>query len=265
MNPEIYFIGDFLIQSYGLFVVIGGYAAFFYMSFYAKKELNIKKDKIAYLAFLIILFSFIGAKVFFYLEDPEFYFGTPSNMISSLGSGFVFFGCAIFGIPAMYWFFWKNKWPIWQMLDLMAFMGIIAQTFGRMGCFMAGCCYGIPTESWVGVVFTHPNSLAKPLHTALHPTQLYEVVLLASIGLFLFWYKDRKKFQGQLILIYLIIYSIGRIFIEVYRGDLARGYIIDEVLTHSQLISIFIITTFSIIYVHRKTNKSIYPYPKHNI
>lgn len=203
------------------------------------------------------LSSFVGGKFFYFLKHPDFFFGTPSNMLLNLGNGFVFFGSLIFAIPSLLWFFKNNNWPVWQMFDIMAFVAIIAHFFGRIGCFMAGCCFGIPTNRWMGIVFSDPKSSA-PLHVHLHPTQLYEISLIGSIGLFLFWFKDRKEFHGQLWLLYLMLYSSGRIFIDMYRGDSINSFIIDGILTHSQLISIVFIITVSQLYIFLKRNKSFY-------
>jgi phosphatidylglycerol:prolipoprotein diacylglycerol transferase len=123
----------------------------------------------------------------------------------------------------------------------MAIVAPIIHGFGRLGCFFAGCCYGVPTDSILGVVFTDEISQAKPLHTALHPTQLYEFVLISSILLVLVQLKRKQKFEGQLFFVYIILYATGRSITEMFRGDLRRGFIIEDLLSHSQFISIVLI------------------------
>jgi len=253
MLPEIHFFDSITIYVYGLCIVVGGYLTVSYMAFYGKKELNIPRESIIYLAFIICIAAFIGGKFFFFLQNPKLYFGKPLNMLDSLNSGFVFFGSVIFVIPSILWYFKKNNWPVLQMFDIMAFVGIIAQLFGRIGCLMAGCCYGIPTEGWMGIVFSNPKS-AAPLNIHLHPTQLYEITLIGSIGIFLFWFKDRKRFHGEVWFLYLILYSSGRIFTDMYRGDLVKSYIIQNILTHSQLISIILISVAAVLYYLFKAN-----------
>ena len=107
---------------------------------------------------------------------------------------------------------------------------------------------GIPTDSWMGVVFTDPICHAEPLNTPLHPTQLYSVGMLLIILAVLFFIKSRKKFDGQLFPIYLMLYSIGRSIIEEYRGDEARGFLMDGWLSHSQFISLFIFAGAAFLY-----------------
>ena len=107
-----------------------------------------------------------------------------------------------------------------------------------------------------GVTFTHEASKARPLHTPLHPTQLYEATLIAGIFVILNMFKRHQRFQGQLFLIYIMLYAIGRAVIEIFRGDIRRGFIIEDVLSHSQLISLLLVSTVLYFYFRlAKTNK----------
>lgn len=241
MFPELFEIAGSTIYSYGVLIAIGASLGFYYTSKTAKKELNIPTDKIQTLAILIILAAFLGGKILFYFEKPGFYFNPPSNMLKNFRTGFVFYGSLLFVIPTVIWYFRKNKLPVWPMLDIIAITGTIVHFFGRLGCFAAGCCYGLPTNSRLGIVFSHEASKAKPLHTALHPTQLYEATLIFFIFITLNMFKRYQRFKGQLFLIYIMMYAIGRAVIEIFRGDIRRGFIIEDVLSHSQLISLLLV------------------------
>ncbi|MEX2597904.1 MAG: prolipoprotein diacylglyceryl transferase [Salibacteraceae bacterium] len=254
MFPKLFEIGDFTIYSYGFFIVLGATLAYFHMAKEAKRLYGIDSEKISTLLLWIIAMAFIGGKVLFYLEDPGYYVSNPSAMWDDLGNGFVFFGSLLFGVPVVIWFFKKNNWNVWGMLDITAFSVLIVHAFGRLGCFLAGCCHGNHTDSWLGVVYTDPACQAELLNTPLHPTQLYAVVLLASIFFLLKWIQKNKKiFDGQLFLIYVILYSLGRGVIEEFRGDEARGYIFDGWFSHSQLISSFLIIIALVFYSRRLT------------
>lgn len=222
--------------------MLGAISGYLYMANAGQKELGIKPEKIQNLALYIIVAAFIGGKLLFYMEKPDYYFSPPSNMLKNFRQGFVFYGSLLFAIPVAIWFFRKEKWPLWPVLDRLAIAGVIVHLFGRMGCFFAGCCYGTPTDSILGVTFTDEHSQANPLHTSLHPTQLYEATLLVTILGVLWMFKRHKRFEGQLFFIYIIMYAAGRSVIEIFRGDLRRGFIIDDVLSHSQFISIILIT-----------------------
>jgi phosphatidylglycerol:prolipoprotein diacylglycerol transferase len=120
---------------------------------------------------------------------------------------------------------------------------------------MAGCCYGLPTDSFLGVVFTNPVCQANPLNTSLHPTQLYEAGFIFIILITLLFLKNRKQFDGQLFLIYLIMYAVGRAIVEIFRGDLERGFLIKDYLSNSQFISLLIIAGALYFYVKLRNAK----------
>jgi len=242
MHPELFKIGSFTIHTYGLMIMLGATLGYFYMTYSVKKDLNIPAEKIQNLAIMIIVAAFIGGKLFFYLENPSYYFDSFDNMKRNFRTGFVFYGSLLFAIPLIIWYFRKEKFPVWPLLDRIAVVATIIHGMGRLGCFFAGCCYGIPATIPWAVTFTDANSQAEPLNTPLHPTQLYSAGLIFSILLILLMFKRHKRFEGQLFFIYIILYAIGRGIIEIFRGDEARGYIIDGVLSHSQFISLVVIT-----------------------
>jgi phosphatidylglycerol---prolipoprotein diacylglyceryl transferase len=250
MHPEIFsfdtpgflrgiFPDQMTVQGYGLMIALGILAAIFYAARQTSK-LGFEFSKINDLFIWIFVAAFVGGRFFYFFERPDYYFGNPSNMLELSGAGFVFYGSLLFAIPTMIIYFKAKKMPVYQMLDIMAFVALIVHGFGRMGCFMAGCCHGVPTNSVVGVTFDHPATMASPIGTPLHPTQIYEILLLAFIFATLKVVQAKQSFQGQLFLLYIILYALGRPVIEIFRGDEGRGFIMDGLLSHSQLISIII-------------------------
>lgn len=217
------------------------------MAVQGKKNFGTSFDKSNSLFIYIVISAYVGGKVFFFFENPSFYIHNLAKLFS--GNGFVFFGSLLFAIPTMVWFFKKNNIPTLPMLDVMAIVTCIVHGFGRIGCFMSGCCHGKPTDSFLSVVFTNPVCQAEPLNTPLHPTQLYESGFIFTLMVALLIIKRNKKFDGQLFLIYLIAYSVGRNLLEFLRGDEARGYLIQDILSHSQFISIIVIAVAFYFYV----------------
>lgn len=238
---------QFTIQGYGTMIALGIIAALLYARWRAGK-LGVEKNKMIDLFIYVFIAAFIGGRFFYFFEKPDYYFGNPGNMLEFSGSGFVFYGSLIFAIPVMLWFFKKNKMPVMSMLDVMAGVALLVHMFGRMGCFMAGCCHGLPTDNLLAVTFTHPTSKAEPLGVPLHPTQLYEIFMLLVIFAVISIIRNRKIFEGQLFLVYIMLYAIGRSVIEIFRGDEIRGFVFDGILSHSQLISIFIIAVAAYFY-----------------
>jgi phosphatidylglycerol:prolipoprotein diacylglycerol transferase len=138
------------------------------------------------------------------------------------------------------WWLRKENIPYKPVLDIAAFSIPVVHIFGRLGCFLAGCCYGKVCTSSIGVTFTHPETLAMPQNVPLFPTQLFDLGLNLAILLIVFLLEKRKKFEGQLFLVYLMIYAVGRSVIEIYRGDEARGFLFGGALSHSQFIAILL-------------------------
>jgi phosphatidylglycerol:prolipoprotein diacylglycerol transferase len=245
------------IHSYGVLIALGALSGFLYASFVAKKELGIDNQVMQGLARIIIIAAFVGGKVFYYFEDPGFYFSPPSNMLHNFRTGFVFYGSLLFVIPSVIWYVRKYKLPILPMLDIVAIAGIIIHSFGRMGCFLAGCCYGKETTGPIFIEFTDAAAVA-PINQHLHPTQLYSIALLLCILIILIMFKRYQRFQGQLFFIYIMLYALGRGVIEIFRGDIRRGFIIENVLSHSQLISLLLIGVIGFFYIklQRKAQKA---------
>jgi phosphatidylglycerol:prolipoprotein diacylglycerol transferase len=140
------------------------------------------------------------------------------------------------------------------MLDIMAIVTCIVHGFGRLGCFMAGCCYGLPTDSFLGVIFSDPKC-AAPLHTPIHPTQLYEATFIFLLMTALLVLRQRKIFDGQVFLVYLVAYACGRSVIELFRGDFERGFVIKDIISISQFISLLIIA--AAVYFYVKLNRRV--------
>ena len=254
MHPILFEVGSFTIYTYGFFIAMGAVLGGLYTWWQGKKQFGWTFDQANTLFVLLIFAGVIGGKVFVLFEDPTYYLKNLSKLFS--GSGFVFYGSLLTAIPVMLWFFKKNKIPTLAMLDVMAIVTCIVHGLGRIGCFNAGCCYGLRTDSFLGVVFTDPVCQANPLNVSLHPTQLYEVTLILGILIFLLIQKKYKKFDGQQFILYLIIYAIGRSALETLRGDLERGFIIKDWVSNSQFISALVIGVAIYFYVklNRKAN-----------
>lgn len=250
MHPILFEVGGITIYTYGFFIALGALAAFSYMAWQSRREFGVTFDQSNNLFILLLAAGVIGGKFFMIFEDPSYYLSNPGKLFS--GSGFVFYGSLLLCIPTMIWFFRRNKIPVLAMLDVMAVVTCIVHGFGRIGCFMAGCCYGHPTDSLWGVTFTDPQCHARPLGTPLHPTQLYEggFVFILLTGLLVL--KGRKKFDGQVFLVYLIAYACGRAVIELFRGDLARGFVVEDLISNSQFISLLMVLAAIYFYVKLK-------------
>ena len=255
MHPVLFKVGSFTIYTYGFCIALGALLGFLYMYWQGKKQYSLTFDQSNNLFILLVLAGVVGGKFFMIFEDPSLYLSQPKKLFS--GSGFVFYGSLLTTIPVMLWYFKKIKVPVLGMLDVMAVVTCIVHGFGRIGCFMAGCCYGLPTDGFLSVVFSNPVCQAEPLHTPLYPTQLFEAAFIFSILIVLILLKKKKNFDGQLFLIYLMVYAVGRGILEMFRGDIERGFLIENILSNSQFISILVISVALYFYIRLNRTKKI--------
>jgi phosphatidylglycerol---prolipoprotein diacylglyceryl transferase len=237
VHPTLLHIGPFPVHTYGLLIAIGFLVSVQVIKFLSEKsKLNV--DLILDLTFWNLLVGFLGARTLFVITRWESFMSDPLSIFKVWEGGLVFYGGPIFAIPLTIWFLRKNKLPLWRTIDVLAPGLVIGHAFGRLGCLAAGCCYGKPTGGNWGIKFDS-ELVDIPLRGVyLHPTQIYESVALFLVFIGLLFVFRRKKFDGQVGLVYLMVYPIVRSIIEAFRGDVIRGFVIDGILSTSQFISI---------------------------
>ena len=234
MKNELFSIGPFTVYGYGLMIAIGILAAYVTAEYRAKKY-GLDPDKIFYLVIWAVVGGFAGAKVLYFLTRLKDIMENP-RVLLDLADGFVVYGGIIGGIFSAMAYCKIEKLPFLKYFDLVMPSVALAQGFGRIGCFLAGCCYGRETDSALGIVFH--NSSYAPNGVKLLPTQLISSGLDFMLCIVLILLDRKKKGDGQIAGAYLVLYSIGRFILEFYRGDLIRGNV--GALTTSQFIAIFV-------------------------
>ncbi len=223
MHPIIFEIFGIKVFSYGLMMAIGMVMGIITATYLAKKS-NINPDEIFNLAFVIIVFSILGARLFYIIENIDYYARHPLEIILLNKGGLVFYGGLAGGFLSGYVYIKKNKLPLLKIADIFFTALPLGQAFGRIGCFLNGCCYGKPTGASWGVVFP-PNSIPFNHYKdfiLIHPVQLYNSTANFIIFLILFTIYDEKKYDGSIACFYGILYSISRFMTEFYRGDEGR-------------------------------------------
>lgn len=234
MKNDLLTIGGLTVHGYGLMIGIGFIAAYLMTEFRARKY-RMNTDIVFTLFISSVVFGLLGAKVLYYLTILDRFIKDPGVILDEM-EGFVVYGGIIGGVLAGYVVCRIKKEKFWQYFDLIAPAIALAQGFGRIGCLLAGCCYGKETDSPLSITF-HTSDFA-PNDVALIPTQIYSSILdfLNCIVLCLIarYAKKERTVSGC----YLIFYSTGRFILEFFRGDLERGSV--GVLSTSQFISIFI-------------------------
>ena len=230
MYNDLFSIGPVTIRGYGLMIGLGIVAAILLGEYRAKKR-GLNGEAIYGLTFFAVVTGFVAAKLLFILTQWENFLKNSKAYLSF--EGFVVFGGIIGAILSLYLYCRVKKLDLLDYLDLMAPSVALAQAFGRVGCFLAGCCYGRETDSCIGVVFTH--SAYAPNGVKLLPTQLFMSAGDLLLMLILLWYSSKERMKGRTTMLYLILYSLGRFALEFLRND-NRGTV--GILSTSQFIGI---------------------------
>lgn len=234
MHNELFTIGPITIYGYGLMIAIGIIAAYLNTERLAKKA-GLDPDPVFNILIIGVGFGLIGAKLLYYITILDEIIANP-KLLLNITEGFVVYGGIILGIVMAALYCRKKQLPFLKYLDAAAPSIALAQGFGRFGCFLAGCCYGMEMDCPISITFT--DSAYAPNNVPLFPSQLVSSAFdFAHFFVLCALYKKNKT-PGKIGAFYLIFYSIGRFIIEFFRGDLARGSV--GTLSTSQFISIFV-------------------------
>jgi len=269
MYPILFRIWSFPVNTYGVFLALAFLGAIFVTVKLGVRD-GLPKERIYDLCLWLLLSSLVGSKLLMLFTEPE-YRQNPKLLFSLdfLRSGGVFYGGLIGAIIAAVLLMRHWKLPWWKTADACAPGIALGNFFGRQGCFAAGCCWGKPTNLPWGVQFTQAGHDVTdvPINAHLHPTQLYESFAMLIVFFFLLWLHKRKKFSGQVILAYAVIYATVRFLIEFVRDD-PRGDIMGLTsltgLSTSQMIGLVVGTAalITLIVRWRRANSSPSPKPK---
>lgn len=251
MRYKLFELGPVTIYSYGFMIALG----FILCTLLAERrsrKLGLDPDKIVSLAFWCIAGGLLGAKILYYITEIKSIIENP-KLLLDIANGFVVYGGILGGILGGYLFVRKNRLKFLQYFDLAMPSVSLAQGFGRLGCFMAGCCYGVETDGTWGIVF-HDSPFA-PNGVRLVPTQLISSAGDFLICFILCMYARRNHKDGSVGALWLILYSIGRFVIEFFRGD-PRGNV--GTLSTSQFIAIFMMAAGAAVMaaVHKHRNSA---------
>lgn len=234
MKNELFTIGPFTVYGYGTMIALGVLAAYLTAEYRARKQ-KLPYEHVFFLVIWCVIGGFAGAKLLFWITEWKRLLADPGFAIRTFGDGFVVYGGILGGILTGYIYCRIKKLVFLQFFDLVMPSIALAQGIGRIGCLLAGCCYGKETDSFLSITFQ--NSDFAPNGVTLIPTQIYASLLdFLHFGILLFIAR-RKKADGEVAACYLLFYSAGRFILEFFRGDLIRGSV--GILSTSQFISIF--------------------------
>jgi phosphatidylglycerol---prolipoprotein diacylglyceryl transferase len=198
MHPVLCKIGSISLYSWG-FMVAFGTLAWLIVSLRIGKREGIKEETILDLFIYVVISAAIGARLFYVLAFPGRYLSDPISVLYLNEGGLVFIGGLCGVLIAAFIFIRRFNINIWKLLDLMSPGTMIGYSIGRIGCFLNGCCYGIT------------------LFGIQQPTQIYSSLSGIIIFVLLLYLYGRKKYDGQIFLWALLLYSIYRFLLEFLR------------------------------------------------
>jgi phosphatidylglycerol:prolipoprotein diacylglycerol transferase len=243
MLPVLIKIGPVTLYTYGLMMALAMLTAAYYVQRRAGIE-GEDPEKALDLAFYCLIAALVGSRALYIIVEYKQYIADPLAIFKIWEGGLVFYGGFIAAALTGFWFVNKHKIKPWKMADIAAPALALGHGIGRLGCLFAGCCYGKPTDSWLGITFTNPLALA-PKGIPLYPTQIFSSLNELTIFVILILVRPYKKFDGQLFLMWMGLYATGRFIIEFYRGD-RRGVSVGELST-SQGIAIAVAVTAAVV------------------
>lgn len=234
MYPELLHLGPFVISSYGFMMVMAFLAAYVFIQRDGKR-LGWQPDLAQDVVFWAAIGGVLGAKVYYLIENIgrgsgrniagigdviaglfTLNLGRMAEGIQNFGAGLVFFGGLMGGMLAVTLLLRRKKMKWLPMADVLAPYLILGYAVGRVGCFLVGDDYGMPSDLPWAMAF--PNGL-PPTTVAVHPTQLYEIALGLIIFGFLFRFRLKAKFTGQVFALYLLLVGTERFLIEFIRTN----------------------------------------------
>ncbi len=220
MYPRLLHIyGPLWVQSYGVMIVLGFLLFLVCMYNDSRRARLIDSDTFFNVIFVGLVSGVIGGRLLFVITEWSSFTNPWLDMFYVWQGGFVVLGSIIGVVIALPIYLKMHAVKVFMFLDIAALYGPLMQSVARIGCLLAGCCYGAQAQGFIfSIVFKDPVGFA-PVGVALHPTQIYMSLLSFSIFIILFVLKRFLQKPGQSIFLYLILESVARIGIDFWRGD----------------------------------------------
>ena len=246
MHPILFKIGPITIYTYGVMVALGIFFGSLVLVKLAERE-GIPREDVVDTAFWSIVAGFVGARLFFFIYNPE-YLKPWYRIFFIWEGGLVWYGGVVFGALTAVYFIKKRKIPVWKFADVVSIALSVGLGFGRIGCTMAGCCYGKECHAPFALVFTNPHS-AAPLNVPLWPTEPVSAAANFLIAFILYLLYRKRKVPGEVFGFYLILYGTFRFLIEFVRATPKE---ILGTFSNNQIISIIMVAAGIAIVIYRR-------------
>jgi len=243
MHPILIDFGFFQLPTYGVLLATGVIASLWTLRLRADRA-GMDGVRLVDFALWLVIWALIGAKLLLVIVELPRYLADPAALLGTVRAGGVFLGGFIAAVIAAVILLRRYKLPALASFDVVVPSLALGHAIGRIGCLMAGCCWGGRCDLPWAITYTNPiaaENLGTPLHTALHPFPVYSSLFNFGLYLLLAAFYRRRPTTGRVFATYLVLYGIGRFLLEWTRGDAVRGIFFDGAVSTSQLISIALI------------------------
>jgi len=244
MHPILVKLGPLTVYSYGVMVALG-FAVCAFLIYKHAARLGLNKERVVDMLVLILIGGIIGARLLYIWLNFGYYILRPIEIFDLSKGGLVWYGGFAAGLIAAVIYVRMNKMDFWLIMDLIVPYVALAQAFGRIGCYLNGCCYGVVAPAGFPISVAFPGSIV-----ARHPTQVYSALLLVIIYLVLRLRQEMPHFKGAILLSYCMLYPLKRFIVEFFRGDNPRAYF---GMTLSQVLSFAVFFTALIIFIRKRS------------
>jgi phosphatidylglycerol:prolipoprotein diacylglycerol transferase len=258
MHPTLVDLGFYQLPSYGVLVALGVVAGLLTLKRRGDRA-GLDGAQLVDVGLWLVIWALVGAKGLLVLVELPRYLHNPAEIIGLVRAGGVFLGGFLAAIVAAIVLFRRHRLPPLATLDAFIPSVALGQAIGRIGCLLAGCCWGSRCDLPWAITYTDPAAAANvgtPLHVAVHPYPAYESLLDFGLYLVLELLYSRRPSAGRLFATYLLAYGSARFLLEWTRGDAARGFVLSGALSTSQLIALAMIglgTALQFVIARRRT------------
>ena len=240
MHPILFDFGPFTLYTYGV-LLAAAYLLGLQFALVRARTRGLDRQRVMDLGIWIIVGALAGAKLLLLLTGFRQYTQDPRAILDLVRSAGVFYGGLIAAVAVAVVYMRRYRMPVWTTTDVFAPGIALGHSVGRLGCLMAGCCFGRPTSVPWAITFHNPAASLNsdtPLGVPLHPTQLYEAgAELIVLGVLLWLERRGRAFPGRTFWSYMLLYAVSRFLIEFYRGD-PRGAV--GIFSTSQFLSLIL-------------------------
>ena len=239
MHPELIDLGFWAVPTYGVVLAVAVVVGLWTLKLRADQA-EMDGTKIVDLTLWIVIWALVGSKLLMVLLDLPRYLRHPADLVGTLRAGGVFLGGFIAALVTAVILVRRYALPALATLDVIVPSLALGHAIGRIGCLMAGCCWGRACELPWAIRYTDSRAaelLGTPLYQPVHPSPVYESVFNFGLYLVLAALYRRLPPAGRVFAAYLVLYGIGRFLLEYLRGDADRGFVFGGALSTSQLIA----------------------------